>query len=429
MKDDSEYNYSISRYELNKFLMGAAAELGTDIKFDHALSETSDFSTPGPVGCVLHFTHGPPNKPAEQKQVRVKVGCPVIACDGAGSRARYAMRHAGLTTFSENLLDKGYKEVLFPKPEGDGFGSTGSDGGEPCPGGLGLHIWPRGDHMLMALANIDGSFTGTIYMKSKGAEDTFEALEDKGGDAKKCEAFCEKYYADALPHVGGMDKLVGQIRDNPNGLLGTVFVDTWAAQGKILLIGDASHAMVPFFGQGCNCGFEDVYWLSRLLDEHCGDGKAGAQSFVSCFKALEEVRKPNADAICNMALENFVEMRDKTADRKFQAMKRVENMLENKAAINPEGRKFRSRYAMVCYGGAGNVSYANAYDLGPVTWEILEELCSHMDGDEATGNIRNDVETQAQIDMVDWTLASKLVDEKLVPELEKLGMDLTTVKH
>jgi len=119
--------------------------------------------------------------------------------------------------------------------------------------------------MLMALANRDGSFTGTIYMDSNGAEDSFEALED----ADKCNAFCEKHYGNALPHVGGLEALTKQVVNNPNGLLGTVCTDTWAAQAKVLLIGDASHAMVPFFGQGCNCGFEDALWLSRLIDQHC----------------------------------------------------------------------------------------------------------------------------------------------------------------
>lgn len=283
--------------------------------------------------------------------------------------------------------------------------------------------------MLMALANRDGSFTGTIYMDSNGAEDSFEALED----ADKCNAFCEKHYGNALPHVGGLEALTKQVVNNPNGLLGTVCTDTWAAQAKVLLIGDASHAMVPFFGQGCNCGFEDALWLSRLIDQHCG-GEGGKvdptrctpQNYSAAFKELEQMRKPNADAICAMALENFVEMRDKTADRKFQAMKRVENDLEQRFP-----KKFRSRYAMVCYGGDGEVSYANAKYLGTVQDRILQELCEHMTvaAEGVEGNIDDEEGMASQISKVDIALAEKLIDEQLVPELNKLGMDLTTVRH
>jgi len=276
----------------------------------------------------------------------------------------------------------------------------------------------------MALSNRDGSFTGTIYMDSKGPEDSFEALEDR----KKCEEFCRKHYADAAPHVGGYDHLVKQIVENPNGILGTVCVSRWAVQGKALLIGDSAHAMVPFFGQGCNCGFEDVYWLSKLLDKYCGDGqgkclpaKCTPDNYEALFKELETVRKPNADAICAMALENFVEMRDKTADRKFQAMKKVENKLEN-----AYGDRFRSRYAMVCYGGEGNVSYANAKMLGEIQNDILFKLCGHM---TSPGNIDTDEGMHAEIEKVDMHLASKMIDENLRPKQAELGIDLSTVRH
>ena len=118
-------------------------------------------------------------------------------------------------------------------------------------------------------------------------------------------------------------------------------------------------------------------------------------------------------------------MRDKTADRKFVAMKRVENKLENL-----DRAKFRSRYAMVCYGGAGNVSYANAFALGPIIEEILQELCKHMvDADDESGNIRTEEDLQKQVDLVDMALAQRLIDEKLVPELKRREMDLNTVRH
>lgn len=423
-KDDSECNYSISRIDLNKFLIDAAAQAGAEFHFDHALSDTSDFSGGEAVGCVLNFTKGPPGKPEKQERMRVRVHCPVIACDGGGSRVRYALRKSNLTTFTEDILPRGYKEVLFPNPGDNDFGAAGGGAREACPGANGLHIWPRGDHMLMALANRDGSFTGTIYMDNHGPADSFEAFSNTPEGREKCKAFCEKYYTPAVPLVGGMDSLVRQIVENPTGILGTVRATTWAVRGKVVLIGDACHAMVPFFGQGCNCGFEDTLWLSRLLDQHCCENgecvakKCTGENFQACFEALEQERKPSADAICDMALENFVEMRDKTGDVKFQAMKKVENKLENAFPA-----KFRSRYAMVCYGGEGNVSYANAKKLGMVQANILEQLCADMEG------LENEETMIAEISKIDLSQAELLIDKELVPRQQELGIDLSTVRH
>lgn len=323
-------------------------------------------------------------------------------------------------------MSKGYKEVLFPKPaEGNDFGAKGENGGEPCNGRYGLHIWPRGDHFLMALANKDGSFTGTIYIDSKGKEESMENFVDTPEGVARARAFAEKYYAEALPHVGGLDEFVRQLTKNPNGILGTVTTSTWALKGRVVLIGDSCHAMVPFFGQGCNCGFEDTLWLSRLLDKHCCDDngrcvpeKCTGENFQAAFAALERERKPNAEAICQMALENYKEMGAKTGDLKFQAMKKVENRLENQY-----GLKFRSRYAMVCYGGDGNVSYANAQKLGLVNDEILGELCKSMTG------LDNEEAVNTQAEAVDLEKAMALIEEKLLPIQKELGIDLSTVKH
>lgn len=418
-KDDTECNYSISRLDLNKFLLDVAGREGADLHFNHALSDTSDFTSPGMIGCKLHFCRSISDKPETREALRVSAACPVIACDGAGSRVRYALRRSGLTSFTEDVLPRGYKEILFPKPTKD-FGAMGHDGSEACEGFYGLHIWPRGEHMLMALANRDGSFTGTIYMDNDGPEESFAAFNESPEGRSKCAAFCERFYSDAAPLVGGMDAMVDQIVTKPTGILGTVRSETWAVTSKVVMIGDAAHAMVPFFGQGCNCGFEDILWLSRLLDQHCCEGercslqKCTGENFSACFAALESERKPNAFAICDMALENFVEMRDKSGDTTFQAMKKVENQLEN---MFPD--KFRSRYAMVCYGGEGNVSYANAKELGEVQTTILERVCTQTSGS------RHD-DTQPTFDVA---LAEHLIDDELVPRQKRLRVDLTTVRH
>jgi len=161
--------------------------------------------------------------------------------------------------------------------------------------------------------------------------------------------------------------------------------------------------------------------LSKFLDQFCCKGGqcaaelCTAENFAKCFAATEKERKPNAEAICDMALENFVEMRDKTGDVRFQALKKVENKLEN---TYPE--KIRSRYAMVCYGGEGNVSYANAKHLGVVQWQILEDLCASFADEQALGRAA---------DEVDLEKAKALLDERLVPLHAKLGIDLATVRH
>merc|ERR1712190_421414 len=278
--------------------------------------------------------------------------------------------------------------------------------------------------MGMALANRDGSFTGTIYMDSLGKQDSFECMGDTPEGRERCKEFCEKYYKKAVPLVGGMDALVNQITKNPNGLLGTVRTSRWAINGNVLLIGDSCHAMVPFFGQGCNCGFEDTLWVSKLLDQYCcQDGKVvkakcTAENFAAAFKAVEVERKPSAEAICDMALENFVEMRDKTGDKKFQAMKKLENRMENAFPS-----KFRSRYAMVCYGGEGNVSYANAKELGIVQMSVLERLCAGM------GDLSSEDKIAAEVEKVDLKEAERLIDAEVVPKQKELKMDLSTVKH
>jgi kynurenine 3-monooxygenase len=221
-----------------------------------------------------------------------------------------------------------------------------------------------------------------------------------------------------------LEKLLDQVTKNPTGILGTVHTTRWAIKGKVLMIGDAVHAMVPFFGQGCNCGFEDTLWLSRFLDQHCGEGgrclpeKCTGENFAAAFEALERERQPNGTAICDMALENYVEMQDKTADLKFQAMKKLENKMEN---AFPE--KFRSRYAMVCYGGEGNVSYANAKMLGTVQATLLERLCANMT------DLGSEEAQKAAVEKVDLAEAEQLIDQDLLPIQKKLCIDLSTVRH
>ena len=262
-KDDSEYNHSISRYDLNKFLISRAEAAGVALHFGHKLVNV-DLS--GATAKLNFVDDG-------GREVAVTCAGPLVGADGAGSALRYALRDAGHCSFVEEKLESGYKEMSFPA-------DAAAAGGMAAHG---LHIWPRGDHMLMGLANLDGSFTGTFYMRNEGDGESFASVE--ASEAASL-AFLEQHYADALPQPrrrrGGKRAIrrairrrnsarnsarnspaqfvrrrrshpaqaARQLRDNWRGRLGTVRTDHWAAGGKAVLIGDASHAIVPSSGRG-----------------------------------------------------------------------------------------------------------------------------------------------------------------------------------
>ncbi len=381
-KDDSEHNFSISRIGLNKFLINKAEAAGCKILFNHALERVSNMKGESGAWARLHFKGGKV----------VNCNGPLFACDGAGSRIRYSLRDLGLLTFKEDFCVQGYKEIMFPAHTSLGL-----------PKGLekhGLHIWPRGSHFLMALKNLDDSFTGTIYIDNKGPVESFEALKDYASVKK----FMEKHYADAIPYLGGMDVIAKQIVENHTGLLGSVHTSRHAIGNKVILIGDAAHAITPFFGQGTNCGFEDVFIISQLLSKY-GTTPLG---FDRAFGEYTFDRVENADAIATMALENFVEMRDLVGREDFLLRKGVQLILENKF---PD--IFRSRYAMVCYGGDGNITYNAALVIGKLQWKILDELSK-------------DIEEPSEVDLVK---AEKLIFDQMPPLLQQLKVDLTKISH
>ena len=404
-KDDTEYNHSISRYDLNRFLIQRAEDAGATLHFGHQIVDFKLGETSGGFPTLrFRVDGGGASGGAESTSATEKVfTCrgPVIAADGGGSAVRAALQALGVCSASREVLDSGYKEMLFPKAAATAAGLAPH----------GLHIWPRGQHFLMALVNLDGSFTGTLYMKSEG-EESFAAVESGGEAAAK--AFLEEHYSDALPALGGASAAATQLVSNPRGLLGTVRTAAWAHTDQVCLVGDAAHAIVPFFGQGMNCGFEDCRELLAQLAAHTHDGDGSSKvDFAAAFAAYEAARKPNANAIADMALENYTEMMRDTADPTFRLRKATESALENSSL----GVRFRSRYAMVCYGGAGNVTYRAAQRLGEVQWDIVCELSKGV----------RSVET-AKADL-DLELAAKLLDEKLLPLQKELAVDLTQVSH
>ncbi|WP_446211037.1 FAD-dependent oxidoreductase [Micromonospora sp. IBSANI012] len=280
---------SISRGALNNALLNAAAALpGVRLAFDHRL-----------VG--LDPTSGEMTFETPQGKVAATASV-VLGADGAGSAVRGQLLGYGVLTESLDFLDYGYKELTIP-PLGGDFALDPSA----------LHIWPRGTSMMIALPNPDRSFTCTLFWPTHGTA-SFASL----GSPAAIERHFATHYPDLIPLA---PNLVDDYQHNPVGVLGTVRCAPWQVDGKVALLGDAAHAIVPFYGQGANCAMEDVVELDRCLDE-CDDDWSAA------LPLYQRRRQDNAEAIARMALANFVEMRDKVASPVFQTRKRVEHALE-----------------------------------------------------------------------------------------------------
>ncbi len=292
---------SISRGALNNALLETALEhAGVTVHFEHRLTRLDVDSG------AMEF---------EGRRATADV---VIGADGAGSAVRGQMLAAGLLDESLDFLDYGYKELSIPACDGEFALDPGA-----------LHIWPRGSSMMIALPNPDRSFTCTLFWPNGGTA-SFASLSSPAAIAR--------HFEQVYPDVPGLvPELVSDYQHNPVGLLGTVRCDPWHAAGKVLLIGDAAHAIVPFYGQGANAAFEDVVELDRCLAE-TGDRWAVA------LPLFQERRQANAEAIARMALDNFVEMRDRVASLAYQMKKKLEHVLERALP----GR-YVSRYELVSF--------------------------------------------------------------------------------
>ncbi|MCC6661517.1 MAG: FAD-dependent monooxygenase [Phycisphaerales bacterium] len=288
---------SVSRGGLNLTLLAAASER-PNVAF-HFECTCVDIEPDGPVAIV-----------------RAGAGTEHIACDlligadGAFSAVRGRLQREGRFDYSQSYLDHGYKELHIPPAAALGLDPAEFGGYAMDPHAL--HIWPRGGAMMIALPNRDTSFTCTLFWPFRGPHG-LEQL-DTGG---RVESFFAQHYPDAAPL---MPTLAKDYLGNPTGTLVTIRCHPWQHAGRVCLIGDAAHAIVPFYGQGMNAAFEDVRDLAALLARHGRDRGSALQEF-------EAVRRPSADAIADMALENFIEMRDRVGDPVFRYRKRVEQTL------------------------------------------------------------------------------------------------------
>jgi kynurenine 3-monooxygenase len=328
-RDDSEVIWSVNRGSLNMTLLDAAEAAGARIHFDQRLASV-DWNKSTLQLCD------------EAGTTREHIAPLVIGADGAGSALRAAMANAIDLGERFEPLDHGYKELEIPSRDGQ-FAM------EPNA----LHIWPRGNYMCIALPNAEGSFTVTLFLPNEG--DPSFANVCTSADAL---ALFNRDFADAVPLIPDLEK---DYVANPVGLLGTLYLDRWHVDGRALLIGDAAHAIVPFHGQGMNCGFEDAVELSEIMENGANDANAA-------FAEFERRRKPNADAIAAMALENYIEMRDSVADAHFLLMR----ALERELAYRYPGR-FVPRYWMVTF---SRLPYATAFARGEIQSAILRELCT-----------------------------------------------------
>ncbi len=325
-----EVIYSVSRGELNRALIEEAARHPrVRLRFRHICLAAL------PASDALHFRDEDTGTECNTPMA------PALATDGAGSAARASLAHSGLITVREDRLDHDYKELTIPAARG------GRHAMEPHA----LHIWPRGGFMLIALPNTDGSFTATLFLARSGP-DGFDSLTS----ADRVRALFQSQFPDAMQL---MPHLVEEFTGNPQGLLGTVHTRPWQVGGKILLLGDAAHAIVPFHGQGMNAAFEDCLVLDSLLDRH--------DRWGALFSDFERARLPNTAAIAQMALENYVEMRDTVRDAAYRRRKALAMELERRF---PD--RFIPRYSMVMF--HPEISYAEALRRGRIQDSILAEL-------------------------------------------------------
>ena len=342
---------SVSRGGMNMALLDAAEAHGVDIRFDARC-----------VGVDLDAVKA--SFASSSGDAFVLEADTIVGADGAFSAVRHAMQFRDRFDYSQPYLEHGYKELHIPPASECGADPSKHDGFAMDPDAL--HIWPRGASMMIALPNTDRSFTCTLFWPFEG-EHSFESLPDDAPDVRE---FFERHYPDAPPL---MPSLEHDYASNPTSSLVTIRCNPWHVDGKVVLVGDASHAIVPFFGQGINAGFEDVRILLEIIDDLGGD-------FERAFPAFTEARKANADAIADMALANFVEMRDSVAHEDFLYRKRIEQTLH---AAFPE--RAIPKYNMVSF---SNVPYKDALDRGNRLERIVREVARRVP--EPTGGSTDD---------------------------------------
>jgi len=323
--------YSVSRAQLNVLMMEIAEKNGATLHFNEKCVDANLEEA------IATFEN---TKISTKQEISANL---LIGADGSLSAVREQMVKKYQHEYEYNEIGHDYKELLIPAGEN----------GTHLLDKNALHIWPRGDFMLIALANLDGSFTCTLFAPKKG-KNSFEGLNTKQE--------VKNYFTTIFPDfVCLVPNLYQQWSTNPTSNLGIVKTFPWHVKDASIIIGDAAHATVPFYGQGMNAGFEDCRILNELLNKH-------EDNFEKCFHEYSKVRKPNGDGVQDLSMQNFVVMRDKTADPKFLLQKKIEKKFAN---LYPD--KWTPLYSMVSF---TNIPYAEAWKIGMKQEKLMQNIMS-----------------------------------------------------
>ena len=329
-KDDSEVIWSVHRGRLVLTMLDAAEAAGVRIHFNRRLAHVDRAAKT----IELADDH--------ERTLHTHSWSVLFGADGAGSALRSFLGTQRDLGERFEPLDHGYKELEIPP------GENGSWRIEPNA----LHIWPRGRYMCIALPNTERSFTVTLFLPNASAPDTGEPSFETVRTADDVRTLFARDFPDALPHIPALEH---DFVAHPTGMLATLYLDRWHLDGEAVLLGDAAHPMVPFHGQGMNCAFEDCTALARHID--------AANDFAEAFAAFEAERLPDSRAIQAMALENYIEMRDRVDDADFLLQRELERLL---AQRHPD--RFVPRYTMVTF---RTTRYSVAMERGAIQREIL----------------------------------------------------------
>ena len=321
---ENKYINSISRPGLNMLLLDSAEKLPNVSLIFNQSCESLDFENTTAV-----FKEYQTNEYSTYKADLI------FGTDGAGSIVRNNMfdDKSIRLSFSIDWLSHSYKELTIPASKNGKFQD------DPKA----LHIWPRGENMLISLPNLDGSFTVTLFLAHQTGKDNFEKLNT----AEKVNEYFEREFPDAKAL---MPNLAKEFFENPTAYLGTVKCYPWNVMGKTLILGDAAHAIVPFYGQGMNASFEDVVVLDKFIEKHEGDWK-------TTFSEFEKERKIDADAIAELAIDNFHEMKEHVANPLFQEKRKLEVAFEDHFP-----KKYNSKYSLVTFNA--DIPYSKAMKIG-----------------------------------------------------------------
>lgn len=325
-RHQAEYINAVRRCDLNQLLLNQAEKNpNISVHFDMKLMGI-DFNNKR-----LQFETG--SHPYER----------LIAADGANSRVREGLSDLGVLHYTRDFLPYGYKELSISTQYTDTMGREQ------------LHLWPRESFLLLGNPNRDGSITGSLFLPEEG-ETSFDSLRSE----EAVNLFFKRAFPDA---IGGMPNIVAEFFDNPMGNMSTIKCSAWSYEDQCLLIGDAAHGIVPFFGQGMNSAFEDCRVLNTLLDDYHDDWAVVMPLFYT-------LRKPNTDAVAALSMANYHEIQNGILDKQVNFKKQVEQALMHRY---PD--RYVSKHVLVMF---SNTPYAEALAYGEVQFDFLEEICAQV---------------------------------------------------